>query len=56
MASIKLKKRVISSLLGNTNIKKQNEVAKDLSEELWEIASVVNDIRLIERFKKELKS
>ncbi|MCB9812949.1 MAG: tetratricopeptide repeat protein [Pseudomonadales bacterium] len=49
----KLTARVISVLLGNTDVKKQNEVSKDLSEELWEVASVINDIRLVERFKKE---
>ncbi len=49
----KLTMRVISVLLGNTDVKKQNEVSKDLSEELWEISSVINDIRLVERFKKE---
>ncbi len=50
-----LKKRVLDALIKNTNIEQKESVGHDLSQELFETASLVNDWRIIDRFKKEAK-
>jgi septum formation topological specificity factor MinE len=50
-----LKKRVLDALIKNTNIKQKESVSHDLSQELFETASLVNDWRIIDRFKREAK-
>ncbi len=47
----RLRKRVIKVLAGNTLRQKGKQLSNDIYKELWEVASVVNDIRIIERFK-----
>ncbi len=51
--AMSLKQRVINVLLGNTATDKKEAVATDLATELFTTASVVNDIRIIDRLKKE---
>lgn len=50
-----LRKRVLKALIKNTSILQKESVAHDLSEELFETASLVNDWRIIDRFKDEAK-
>ncbi len=52
-ASDKLKNRVIQALLGQTDKIQQTRVQNDLIEELLATATTINDIRLIDRLKKE---
>ncbi len=51
----RLKQRVLEALIKNTNIQQKELIAHDLSQELFETASLVNDWRIIDRFKKEAK-
>lgn len=51
--AMSLKQRVINVLLGNTATDKKEAVATDLATELFTTASVVNDIRIIDRLNNE---
>ena len=55
----RLRERVLRIFLGRdgnpgtTSEARQTDIIKDLDNELWEMASVINDIRLIDRFRRD---